>query len=118
MRRRVAADLAKLRPADSEEEARKRLASLPPSSEEQSARLRQLARQLVDDEVPRIEELKALTGRPGVLLARDGVVVPGNALAILHNHLVEAVSCAERGDVTRTAAALAELQRWSITGDL
>ena len=74
------------------------------------------ARELVDLEIPRIEELKALGSRPGVLLCRDDVAVPGNALVILHNHLVEAVSCAERGDVTRTAAALAELRRWSITG--
>ena len=57
-----------------------------------------------------------LAGQPGVLLSRDGIEVTGNALVILHNHLVEAVSCAERGDVARTASALAELRRWGITG--
>ena len=116
VRRRKAADLAKLRPAETQEEADKRYKSVPPSAEEQGALLRQRARALVDIEVPRIEELKELASRPGVLLSRDGIVVKGNALAILHNALVEAVTCAERGDVTRTAAALAELRRWSITG--
>ena len=116
VRRRKAADLAKLRPADTEEEARRRYESLPLTAEAQGMGLRQRARALVDAEVPRIEELKELAGRPGVLLSRDGLEVKGNALIILHNHLVEAVTCAERGDVPKTAAALAELRRWSITG--
>jgi len=117
-RKDAAREMAKLRPGKDQAAIDKLQESLPPTAEALSAGLRQRARALVDLEVPRIEELKALASRPGVLLSRDAIAVPGNALAILHNHLVEAVSCAERGDVTRTAAALAELRRWSITGSV
>jgi len=115
-RKQHAKEVAKLRPGKDQAAINELNDAIPPSAEALGAELRQRARKLVDQEIPRIEELKELAARPGVLLSRDGTVVPGNALAILHNHLVEAVSCAERGDVTRTAAALAELQRWSITG--
>jgi len=115
-RKAAARELARLRPGKDQAAIEALQEALPPTAEALGAGLRQRARALVDLEVPRIEELKELATRPGVLLSRDGIAVQGNALAILHNHLVEAVSCAERGDITRTAAALAELRRWSITG--
>lgn len=104
--------------APAKDVAKLRSEAAGPERPETEAGLRQRARALVDLEVPRIEELKALAARPGVLLARDGSAVKGNALAVLHNHLIEAVSCAERGDVPKTAAALAELRRWSITASV
>lgn len=111
-------EIAALQPAASEEVARKRVKSVPPSAAEQAATLRAEVRRLVDAEAARVEELKELALRGGIVLARDGLPVAGNGAQQVHERLIEAITAAERGDVTKATAALAELRRWSLTGEI
>jgi hypothetical protein len=116
-RQKRAKEVSALEPAATRDEARARLAEEVPSAEQQQVYLRQTVRGLVNDEALRIEELKQLAMQGGIVLTRDGLPRK-KGVQELHDHLIEALNCAERGDTAKAAAALAELKRWSLTGDL
>ena len=89
---------------------------LPMSAEEQIQALRVEARAMVELEVGRVEQLKELAIGNAVTVGRDGAPMRGNVPQLLHDAVLSALKAVERGDLAHTAAALAELKRWSAIG--
>jgi anti-sigma28 factor (negative regulator of flagellin synthesis) len=90
--------------------------TIPLSAEAVAQDLRVEARQLVGLEVSRVEQLKELAIENTLSVGRDGHPVLGNVPQQLHDAILAALSAVERGDLAHTAAALAELKRWTAIG--
>jgi hypothetical protein len=90
--------------------------TIPPTAEAVAQDLRVEARTLVGLEVSRVEQLKELAIENTLSVGRDGHPVLGNVPQQLHDAILAALSAVERGDLAHTAAALAELKRWTAIG--